>query len=162
MIAVLVALAAASNSGAMMASTAAIEAALSKCLKSPSNGISVPTEAGHVPPGLIGGKMVRAQPIANVGGSAFSYEGTSPQIISCGIALYGPVDRTLRNDLIAIINGSGKGASNSISAYDLKKEFPDAQEAYWGIGLTGVAMLSRKPSASAPTIEIAYHSMLVR
>ena len=162
MIAALVALAAASNCASAMASQAAIEAALSKCLISPSAGTPVPTDAGRVPPGLIGGKMVSVRPIADAGSSAFSYDGTRLSVISCGIALYGRVSPSLRDGLVAAINGSGKGALNSIKAYDLTKDFPESQETYWGTGLTGVAMLSRKPNPNAPTIEIEYHSILVQ
>ena len=91
MIAVLVALAAASNSASAMASQAAIDAALSKCLNFPPAGTPVPTDAGRVPPGLIGGTMVSVRPIADAGNSAFSYDGTRLRVISCGIALYGRV-----------------------------------------------------------------------
>ena len=165
MFAVLMTLAAITSAGATPASDQAVETALSHCLGSFSAKLPAASDPAQVPPGLIEGVGVNVTPIAGED-HAFSYEGTSPRAMTCGVAIYGPVSQTMRQRITTMVQGNPAWKPHAIEAYDLSKRFPDAEESYWGDpfapSMKGVAMLSRKPSAQAPTLEIEYHAVMVQ
>lgn len=143
----------------------AITTAISSCLSHPSGQLPASSNANRVPPGLIEGMRVSVTPVAG-SPNAFAYEGRDPRVITCGVAIYGPVSRVLRRQVTALISSNPGWKPHSTSAYDLSKPFPNATELYWGDllapSMRGVALLSRTPSTHAPTIEIEYHAVLVQ
>lgn len=165
MFAPLMAFAAVTSAGATPALDRTVETALSHCLGSFPAKVPSASDAAQVPPGLIEGDAVSIVPITGAT-RAFSYEGTNQRVITCGVAIYGPVSREMRQRITALIAGNPKWKPHTIDAYDLSKRFPDAEEAYWGdpfaASMKGVAMLSRKPGAQAPTLEIEYHAVMVQ
>ena len=70
------------------------------------------------------------------------------------------------SSITTMVQGNPAWKPHAIEAYDLSKRFPDAEETYWGDpfapSMRGVAMLSRKPSSQAPTLEIEYHAVMVQ
>jgi len=165
MFAVLKTLAAAASAGATPASDQAVEAAISHCIGSFSAKLPSASDPAQVPPGLIEGTGVSVAPIVGED-RAFSYEGTNPRVMACGVAIYGPVSRTMRQRINVLVQGNPAWKPHAVEAYDLSKRFPDAEETYWGDpfvpSMKGVVMLSRKPSAQAPTLEIEYHAVMVQ
>jgi hypothetical protein len=165
MFAVLMTLAAVTSAGATPAQDQAVETAISHCLGSFSAKLPPASAPDRVPPGLIEGTGVSVAPIAGED-HAFSYEGTNPREMTCGVAVYGPVSRTMRQRITSLVEGNPRWKPHAATSYDLSKRFPDAEETYWGDPLapsmTGVAMLSRKPSPQAPTLEVQYHSVMVQ
>ncbi|NIJ34095.1 hypothetical protein [Sphingomonas oligoaromativorans] len=165
MLAVLITLAAITSGGTTPVPEGNVETALSRCLGSFSAKLPPPSDAAQIPPGLIEGTAVRVVPVEGAA-QTFSYEGTSPRAMTCGVAIYGPVSQELRQRIIALITGSPKWKPHATDAYDLSKRFPGAEEAYWGDpfapSMNGVAMLVRKPNAQAPTLEVQYHSVMVQ
>lgn len=151
--------------------TDAIGTALSQCLGSSSPKIPTVTNPDAVPPGLIEGQGVSIAPVAGTDSRVFSYQGTGRREYSCGIAIYGPVSSSVRKSIRQDIeSGSPKWILRPTSIYDLSnipglKKIP-GKETYWGDpsapSMIGVAMLERKPSAAAPTVEVEYHSVLVQ
>ena len=165
MFAVLMTLTAITSAGATPASDQAVEAAVSHCLGSFSAKLPAASDPAQVPPGLIEGAGVSAAPIAGAD-HAFSYEGTNPRAMTCGVAIYGPISGAMRQRITSLVEGNPRWKAHAVEAYDLSKRFPDAKEAYWGDPLApsmiGVAMLSREPSVKAPTLEVQYHSVMVQ
>lgn len=151
--------------------TDAIDTALSQCLGSFSPKISVSSDPDAVPPGLIEGKGVSIALVDGTDSRVFSYQGTERRVSSCGIAIYGPVTSAVRDFIQHDIEAHApKWAPRPTNFYDLSsipalKGIP-GRETYWGDpsapGMIGVAMLERKPSAAAPTVEVEYHSVLVQ
>lgn len=140
----------------------AVEKALARCLASPSTQVPTTTPASDVPPGLSRGKEVHIEPIAGAAGKAYGYEGTSQGEISCGVALYGPVPRSLENRLVKLVDSHRDRWTRHVQTpYQLTPRFP-ARLSYWGAGVAGVLMLVRAPGAKAPTLEIDVHSILIR
>jgi hypothetical protein len=165
MFAVVMSLAAVASVGATPTSDQAVETSISHCLGSFSAREPKASDAAQIPPGLIEGNAVSVAPIAGAI-EAFSYEGTRPRVVSCGVAIYGPVSPTERQRITALITAGPKWKRHTIQAYDLSKQSLGAKETYWGDPLApsmiGVAMLSRRPSARAPTLEVQYHSVMVQ
>lgn len=165
MFAALIAFAAVTATGVAPASDQTVETAVSHCLGSFSARVPSASDAAQIPPGLIEEGAVSVVPITGAS-QAFSYEGTNQRAMTCGVAIYGPVSREMRQRISALIAGNPKWKPHAIDAYDLSKRFPDAKEAYWGDpfapSMKGVAMLSRKPGAKAPTLEIEYHAVMVQ
>jgi|ERR1700680_4288805 len=83
--------------------------------------------------------------------------------MACGIAIYGPVPDTLKTKLVSVIDGYKTLWTGHAPAYRLSGA--PAEATYWGDpqdpGLIGVLLLSRKPSAGAPTLEIDCHAELL-
>lgn len=165
MFAVLMTLAAITSTSATPASDQAVETALSHCLGSFSATPPAASRSVQVPPGLIEGAEVSVAPIEG-DGHAFSYNGTNPREMTCGVAIYGPISGAIRQRITSPLDGNPKWKANAVEAYDLSKRFPDAKETYWGDphapSLIGVAVLSREPSVKAPTLEVQYHSVVVQ
>jgi hypothetical protein len=165
MFAVLMTFAAITSAGAMPASDQAVETALSHCLGSFSAKLPAASDPAQVPAGLIEGVAVRVAPIAGEN-HAFSYEGTNPREMTCGVAIYGPISVAMRQRITSLVEGNPRWKAHAVEAYDLSKQFPEAKETYWGDPLApsmiGVAMLSREPSVKAPTLEVQYHSVMVQ
>jgi len=157
MFAFLMTLAAVASAGTQAASDQALETAISHCLGSFSAKLPLASAPDQVPPGLIEGTAVSVAPIAGEN-HAFSYEGTNPRAMTCGVAIYGPVSRTMRRQITSLVEGNPRWKPRATTSYDLSKRFPDAEETYWGDpfapSMTGVAMLYRKPSLQAPTLEV--------
>ncbi len=165
MFVVLMTLAAVASAGATPASDQAVGTALFHCIGSFSAKLPSASDPALVPPGLIEGTGVSVAPIAGED-RAFSYEGTNPRVMACGVAIYGPVSQNMRQRIKTMVQGNPAWKPHAIEAYDLSKRFPDAEESYWGDpfapSMRGVVMLSRKPSAQAPTLEIEYHDVMVQ
>jgi len=139
----------------------AVERAVDRCLSLPSSLIPATTPAGDLPPGLSRGKNVHVEPITGTGGKGYGYEGTSLREISCGVALYGPVPRSLESRLEKLIEShKERWTRHAPGPYQLPLSVP-ARQSYWGTALTGVLLLARAPSVSAPTLEIDVHTILV-
>jgi hypothetical protein len=157
---------AASTAGTATNPENAILAEVSGCLGSFSVKLPKASAVGEIPPGLIEGVRVSVVAITGGANKAFAYEGLRPQVMSCGVAIYGSIGKKLRQRLIDVISSSGKYKPQTIDVYDLTKQFQDVDEYYWGDphapSMIGVAMLTRKPSAQAPTIEIQYHEVMVQ
>jgi hypothetical protein len=51
------------------------------------------------------------------------------RVVSCGVAIYGPVSRVERQRITALI----RWKPHAIEAYDLSKQLPGAKETYWAI-----------------------------
>jgi hypothetical protein len=146
--------------------SSAVEKALAGCLSSSSWQIPEAMPASAAPPGLSRGKDVHVEPIAGTAGKAYRYEGTSPAEISCGVAIYGPVPRSLETRLVKLIDGhKDRWTRHAPGPYRLAPGFP-ARQSYWGAplapGVAGVLLLARAPNAKAPTLEIDVHTVLMR
>jgi hypothetical protein len=128
---------------------------------------SVPpvTDPGPVPPGLVGGKTVRATVLPGTDGRAFRYEGVSNRMFSCGVAVYGPVSDALRaamrNRIDQTVTDVKPRLQKSHDPNAYHGDEPPAERSYWGIGQEGVLMLTRPPGADAPTLEVHVHDILV-
>jgi hypothetical protein len=138
--------------------------AVAKCLNSRLDDIPPVSDPESVPPGLIPGHNVSVTMLHGDTGKAFSYRGTVPNVISCGVALYGPVPDYVRKSARGAIERSGRWKVSSPDFWKLS--VPPADNEYWGDlrapGLSGVTILTRQPGPDAPTLEIEFHRVLVR
>jgi hypothetical protein len=139
-----------------------VMAALRNCLPYSSGQIPKASDVANVPPGLIRGGAVHVSPLPGTNENAFRYEGTDPRVMSCGVAVYGPVSNSLHQDvrnLLAQFAESRKWQPHSSGPWqDL---VPATERSYWSGGPAGVIMLSRPPTALAPTLDVEYHSTLL-
>src|SRR5580765_3357956 len=104
--------------------------ALTKCLGSMSANTPTATPTADLPPGLSRGKDVHIESLPSSAGRAYSYEGTSPHEIACGIAVYGPLPDTLKTTLVTVIDGYITKWTRHEPAYRLSGA--PAQETYCG------------------------------
>lgn len=142
----------------------AIDTALSQCLGSISDKAPAATPSADLPPGLSRGKAVHVDALPGIAGKAYAYEGTSPREMACGIAIYGPVSDAVKSEIVGLIDSHAPiWTRHAPDPYRLSGR--PAEEIYWGDpkapGMTGVLLLSRKPSAGAPTLEVDYHKALI-
>lgn len=140
--------------------------ALTRCL-SPS---SVPklayTPSATIPPGISRGSNIKVAAVPSTHDRTFSYQGTSPHELACGVVLYGPVSLALKRQMKAVIDGySPRWTPQALGPYRLGQAVT-GEQTYWGDpkapGIVGVLMIERPPSKDRPTVEIDYHRLLVQ
>ena len=141
-----------------------VKSALTRCFTEAHARIPMRSDRKDIPPGLIEGQDVKIAPLPSTGGNAFYYEGAGAGI-SCGIAMYGAVRGSLLMEIKELIDGyPSRWKPNSPDFYKLSGVSGD--ETYWGDplapGLIGVVMLVRAPNPNTPTVEVEYHSSLLR
>ncbi|HEY0312218.1 MAG TPA: hypothetical protein VGC56_06950 [Allosphingosinicella sp.] len=138
--------------------------ALHACLAAPDHPFEAARASSRVPPGVMD-KPAQAIPVGGPRGRAFAYAGNRSNVITCGVALYGPVSASERKKLrLQIEQGALRLQAAPPDFYRVDARAGTAS--YWGDvrapGLVGVLMLERSPGGGAPTVDIEYHRILVR
>ncbi len=107
-----------------------LKSALARCFNFSSGIVPSVSDPKTIPPGLIDGRDVNIVAVPGTSRHAFSYRGTGTHVISCGIAIYGPVSDTLQNEISRIIDNDLRWKPYSPSPY--KHPGAPAAEKYWG------------------------------
>jgi hypothetical protein len=138
--------------------------ALRACLTSPGHPFDEAAQPSEAPPGLAE-RQAKAIRLGARPGGAYAYAGLRSDMITCGIALYGPVSAAQRRTLRTVIEQSSPRLRPAPSTL-YRAEAPGAKASYWGAirapDLAGVLMLERAPRKDAPTVDVEYHAILVR
>lgn len=133
-------------------------AALARCLDDPAHFL--PTgQSSAPPPGL--SRQDQVEVAHGPRGRLFEFRGTAQQEIACGIALYGPVAPRMRAQLLKTITSR----RNEPTGSDPVSDAGTGTVTYWGDakghGLSGIVMIERPPSPTAPTLQIDFHNILI-
>jgi hypothetical protein len=140
-----------------------VEASLRNCIGSDSG--LVPKPSAELPPGLSRSEPLKMTPLGRASAGAYAYEGTNPHEIACGVAVYGPVDKTFVSKTTAFIESYSNSYARDPQPHYRFSDSP-ARETYWGDplawGVSGIALLERPPSPSAPTLEVDFHRILIQ
>jgi hypothetical protein len=143
---------------------APIEQAVRSCLYSGTAG-TVPkaSDPATVPPGL-SENDVEVKPLTGTALKVFTYEGSNIHMVSCGVAIYGPVPDALRERVTALIAEMRPDLQAQPKSFYIA-EGPSAEQRYWGEpraqGLRGVLLRFRAPSEGAPSLDLHYHKILL-